>query len=67
MAGPIKFLSARAERLREAYAEKLSQHRAALNDICRRIGWSFTIHRTDQPPAPVLLALHARMSGEAAR
>ena len=67
MAGPLKFLSARAESLRGAYAEKLMRHRAALNDICRRIGWSFTIHRTDQPLAPVLLALHGRISGEAAR
>lgn len=67
MAGPLKFLSARAESLREAYAGKLTRHRAALKDICRRIGWSFTIHRTDQPPAPALLALHARISGEAGR
>ena len=67
MAGPLKFLSSKAETLREAYAEKLETHRAALRDLCRRIGWSFTIHRTDQPPTLALLTLHALISGEAAR
>jgi uncharacterized protein (DUF58 family) len=67
MAGPIKFLSAKAETLRGAYAEKLANHRAALRDLCNRIGWSFTVHRTDEAPAKLLLSLHARISGEAAR
>ena len=67
MAGPLKFLSSKAETLREAYAEKLEAHRNALRDLCRRIGWSFTIHRTDQPPMRALLSLHALISGEAAR
>lgn len=67
MAGPIKFLSAKAETLRGAYAEKLANHRAALRDLCSRIGWSFTVHRTDEAPAKLLLSLHARISGEAAR
>ena len=26
-----------------------------------RLGWSFTIHRTDRPPSELLLVLHARM------
>ena len=67
MAGPLKFLSSKTETLREAYADKLAQHRAALKDLCRRIGWSFVIHRTDEPPARTLLALHALISGEAGR
>lgn len=67
MAGPVKFLSSKAETLRGAYAEKLAEHRAALKDLCRRIGWSFVVHRTDEAPAGTLLALHALISGEAAR
>ena len=67
MAGPLKFLSSRAETLRAAYGEKLAEHRAALKELCRRIGWSFVIHRTDEAPAATLLALHALVSGEAAR
>jgi uncharacterized protein (DUF58 family) len=67
MAGPARFLATRTESLRDAYRDKLEQHRAGLNDLCRRIGWSFTIHRTDQPPARLLMMLHALMSGEPAR
>jgi uncharacterized protein (DUF58 family) len=67
MAGPLRFLSARAETLRGAYGERLSAHRAELSALCRRLGWSFLIHRTDQAPVPALLALHALISGEAAR
>ena len=50
MAGPLKFLSSKAETLRGAYAEKLAAHRAGLRDLCNRIGWSFSIHRTDESP-----------------
>jgi uncharacterized protein (DUF58 family) len=67
MAGPLKFLSSKAETLRGAYAEKLAGHRAALRDLCNRIGWSFSIHRTDEPPTAALLSLHALISGERAR
>jgi uncharacterized protein (DUF58 family) len=67
MAGPLKFLSSRAETLREAYVQRLAEHRDALRELCRRIGWSFIIHRTDEPPLRTLLTLHALISGEAAR
>jgi uncharacterized protein (DUF58 family) len=67
MAGPLKFLSSKTETLRGAYAEKLAAHRASLRDLCNRIGWSFSIHRTDESPTRLLLSLHALISGEAAR
>ena len=67
MAGPLKFLSSKTETLREAYQEKLAGHRAALRELCNRIGWSFSIHRTDEQPTRLLLSLHALISGEAAR
>lgn len=63
MAGPLKFLSAKTETLRGAYAERLERHRADLRDLCRRIGWTFTIHWTDQSPAALLMTLHALISG----
>ena len=65
--GRSKFLSSKAETLRGAYAEKLAAHRAGLRDLCHRIGWSFTVHRTDESPTRLLLSLHALISGEAAR
>ena len=67
MAGPLKFLSSKTEMLRGAYAERLAAHRDALRDLCRRIGWTFTIHRTDQPPTRLLMMLHALISGELRR
>ncbi len=63
VAGPLKFLSAKTETLRGAYAERLERHRAELRDLCRRIGWTFTIHRTDESPAKLLMTLHALISG----
>jgi uncharacterized protein (DUF58 family) len=67
MAGPVKFLSSKTETLRGAYAGRLAAHRDALRDLCRRIGWTFTIHRTDEPPTRLLMMLHALISGELRR
>jgi uncharacterized protein (DUF58 family) len=67
MAGPLKFLSAKTETLRGAYAERLAAHRDALRELCRRIGWTFTIHRTDEPPPRLLMMLHALISGDMRR
>ena len=67
MAGPLKFLSGKTETLRGAYAERLQAHRAELRELCRRIGWSFTIHRTDQSVAALLMALHGLIAGDRRR
>jgi len=67
MEGPLKFLSGKTELLREAYAGRLAAHRDALRDLCRRLGWSFTVHRTDQSPAALLLMLHTLIGGAPAR
>jgi len=64
MRGPQKFLAGKAEALREAYAAKYASQRAAVRDIANRIGWTFTVHRTDNPPLHLLLALHAVNGGE---
>jgi uncharacterized protein (DUF58 family) len=63
VAGPLKFLSSKTETLRGAFAEKLEAHRAQLREVCQSIGWSFTIHRTDEPPAKLLLMLHNLIAG----
>lgn len=62
----LKLVAGRAEDWRQGYVERLARHRAALAEIARRHGWSFTIHRTDRPATEPLLALHARL-GEADR
>ena len=65
--GDARWLVERAETLREAYIEKLMAHRAALEVITHRIGWSFLVHHTDRSPAEALLALVSRLQGHEAR
>jgi uncharacterized protein (DUF58 family) len=67
MAGPMKYLSAKTETLREAYGAKLENHREALRELSRRVGWTFSVHRTDEPPARHLMMLHALVSGAMGR
>ena len=47
----------RVERVREVYEERLRDHRAGVAAIAAAAGWGFLMHRTDQPPGQVLLAL----------
>jgi len=58
-----RLIAGRAETLKEPYARRLAQHRAALKDLARMLGWSFTIHRTDRPAHGVLLSLYGLISG----
>lgn len=51
----------RAESWQAEYAGRIERHRAAIRTETDRLGWSFTIHRTDQPASQLLLRLHARM------
>src|SRR3984885_10858991 len=55
----------RAETWRADYTERVARHRAAIRAETDRLGWSFTIHRTDRPPSELLLALHARIGAGA--
>jgi len=65
--GPQHFIAGKTENLRQAYSEKFHAQRDAVRALARRIGWSFAIHRTDQPPASLLLALHGLIGGEKSR
>ncbi|MGE5477050.1 MAG: DUF58 domain-containing protein [Bacteroidales bacterium] len=57
-----EMLVRRAEDVRAAYGRTLAAHRDGLAALARALGWSFTVHHTDQPPEGALLALHARLS-----
>lgn len=59
-----RWMSDRAETLREAYRKRLTEHRAALVDLTRRNGWTFNVHHTDKSAADLLLALNMRLRGE---
>ena len=61
--GPLKYLAKKSEALREDYKAAYLAHREALRQLARGLGWSFTLHRTDETPASALLPLHLRVSG----
>lgn len=67
MTGSATFLAGKTESLREAYQEKFLAQREAVREIARRMGWTFTIHRTDASPLALMLALHASIGGVKSR
>jgi uncharacterized protein (DUF58 family) len=62
-----ELLVSRVETIREAYAGRFHDHRAALRTLTRAVGWSFSTHRTDRPPYLALLALHAALAADRRR
>ncbi len=51
----------RAEAWRNDYEARIARHRMELRRETDRLGWSFSIHRTDRPATELLLALYGRM------
>jgi uncharacterized protein (DUF58 family) len=64
MEGGYRWIADRAESLTDAYRARLLAHRDELDRLCRRLGWSLTIHHTDRAPTEPLLALIMRLRGE---
>jgi uncharacterized protein (DUF58 family) len=62
--GGERWLAERTESLRPAYVARLQAHRAALQALATRLGWSFLVHHTDHSPSDVLLALTVRLQGK---
>jgi uncharacterized protein (DUF58 family) len=52
----------RTELHRGEYERLLAAHRERLMRICRRLDWTFLVHRTDRPATDPLLALDARLT-----
>jgi uncharacterized protein (DUF58 family) len=59
--GAGSVMAGRAESWQSEYTARIERHRAAIRTETDRLGWSFTIHRTDSPASQLLLRLHARM------
>lgn len=59
--GAGSITAGRAETWKREYEVLVTRHRAAIREQTSRLGWSFTIHRTDRPATDLLLALHARL------
>jgi len=59
--GAGEITAGRAENWRADYEARLRLHRDEIRAAAAKLGWSFTIHRTDRPPNELLMALHARI------
>jgi uncharacterized protein (DUF58 family) len=59
--GAGSITAGRAEAWKGEYETRLARHRAEIRAATDKLGWSFTIHRTDRPATELLLALHARI------
>lgn len=58
----LRHVVTRAEEYRAEYLARLAALRDQLSLICRRLDWTFLVHRTDRPASEPLLALHARLA-----
>jgi len=61
-AGSMRFITPKAQSLRDAYLTRLAAHRDELRQVCTRLGWGLSLHRTDASAAEALLALRMRLS-----
>jgi uncharacterized protein (DUF58 family) len=66
LGGTLRLIVGRAEQLRQGYRHRLAEHREQLQEIARRLEWTFTCHHTDRPPQSILLTLHGLLAGEPA-
>ena len=58
----VRHVVSRAEQYREDYHARMTALRDRLTTLCRRLDWTFIIHRTDRPATEPLLALYARVA-----
>jgi uncharacterized protein (DUF58 family) len=64
--GGGRVTAGRAETWRTDYAARVLRHRTEIRGETDRLGWSFTIHRTDRSASELLLALHSRIGSSVA-
>ncbi|WP_343312464.1 DUF58 domain-containing protein [Brucella sp. BE17] len=55
-------VAGRAETYAEDYRRLYSARRDTLSDFCKRLGWSYHVHRTDRPATQLLSRLHDALS-----
>ncbi|MBC2886055.1 DUF58 domain-containing protein [Ochrobactrum sp. CM-21-5] len=55
-------VAGRAETYSQDYRRLYLARRESLSDFCKRLGWSYCVHRTDRPAAEALARLHDALS-----
>ena len=55
-------LIGRVEAVRDEYVALMANHRRAVSDVARGLGWTSTTHSTEQPPTTALLSLYEVLS-----
>jgi uncharacterized protein (DUF58 family) len=63
----MRHIVGRAEQYRADYQARMAALRDRLSTLCRRLDWTFLVHRTDRPATQPLLALHARLADRASQ
>ncbi len=48
--------------IREAYKQRIEEHRAAIQSICKSCGWNYLLHRTDETYEKTLLQVWTVLS-----
>jgi uncharacterized protein (DUF58 family) len=61
MEGNDRWLADRVETLRPQYIARIKAHRAGLEALAAKLGWSFLVHHTDRSPAEPILNLIMRL------
>jgi uncharacterized protein (DUF58 family) len=61
--GGERWVADRVQSVRDQYKERLEAHRAELEELAKRLGWSFLVHHTDRPASEPLLTLIMRLEG----
>lgn len=61
--GGERWVADRVQSLRGQYKERFEAHRAELEELAKRLGWSFLVHHTDRPASEPLLTLIMRLEG----
>lgn len=52
----------RTESVRDEYIRRVGRRRAELQTLCRRRGWTFSLHHSNSPPQSALLVLFGLLS-----
>jgi len=66
MEDDTRYTVGKAESLQSEFTDKMSEHRAAIAAVATRLGWTYSLHHTDDTAASALLVLYGLLGDNAA-